>query len=865
MDEPEKSREKLLHEINAIRLKYNASDANHDASSVSLSKKDKEAILQREETFRLLMDLMPEGIYKVSKERRFLEVNPALVKILGYDSKEEVLSIEDVSQLYFTGEESEKALAGRKAEDITVFRVRRKDGSEIWVEDHGRPVFDDEGGILYYEGILRDITERKRKETFRDMGREVLAFLNETGDFHYDIKRVVNLIKKTTGFDAVGIRMKEEEDYPFFFTEGFPEDFLRKESSLVARNMDGGLCRDVNGNIRLECTCGQVISGKTDPSDPNITKGGSSWTNDSASFLQIPLDEDARNNPRNLCIHQGYASVAQVPVRAKGEIIGLLLLNDRKKGCFTLALVEILEDIACNIGEAFIRKQAEQNLKNREATYTKLLTHIGDVIFIVDREGISRYLSPNLEKLFGWKPSERLGKSVWDVVHPGDQPKIKEYIEILTEKSGLNKPLECRYKCKDGTFKWIEVLAGDFSEDPDINGFLGNFHDITGQKRNREKLVELKEKAEESDYLKSAFLANMSHEIRTPLNGIIGFIDLLQKPNLSEKQREQFSKLVRNSSDRLISTIDDIIAMSKISSGQCGIYLKEIDVEGLLQGLYGFFKPHADAKGLSLQLMENPGQTVKSFISDKGKLESILSQFIKNAIKFTGEGFVKFGVEKSENQLIFFVADSGIGIPPEKRDVIFEKFSQINVGHQRPYDGSGLGLSIAEGYCDILGGKIRVESRIEEGSTFYLYLDYEEPSPKAVPRKEINFKTENRVGDLILVVEDDEASCIYLEEVLTSNDFRVIQATNGEEAVRLVRENPDIGLVFMDVKMPVLDGYEATRQIRQFNKRVPVIAQTAFANAEEIEKMKRAGCDDYLTKPIDSEDLLKYVFEKIGK
>ena len=668
MDEQEKTREELLHEINALRLKFNSPEMKPD-SSVSHSEKDKEAILQSEEKYRLLIDLMPEGIYKVSKERRFLEVNPALVNILGYDRKEEILSISDVLQLYFTEEESEKALAGRKAEETTVFRLRRKDGAEIWVEDHGRPVFDDQGNLLFYEGVLHDITERK---------------------------------------------------------------------------------------------------------------------------------------------------------------------------------------------------QAEKKLKNQEARFAKMLTHIGDVVFIVDREGVSKYLSPNLEKLFGWKPCERVGHSIWEVVHPDDQVKVKAFIENMDDKYDFNKTLECRYICKDGSVKWIEILASDFSHDPDIDGFLGSFHDITRQKQNREKLVELKEKAEESDHLKSAFLANMSHEIRTPLNGIVGFIDLLSKPNIPEKQREQFTKLVKTSSDRLISTIDDILGVSKIDTGQCEKHPGEIEIDELLKGLYGFFQPYAAEKGLSLQIVENPHRTVRSFSSDKGKLESILSHFIKNAIKFTEEGFVKFGVKESGNQLVFFVTDSGIGIPREKQEVIFDRFSQVNMDYQRQFEGSGLGLSIAEGYCDILGGKMWVESQMGQGSTFYFALDYEAPFEDVVPRQEFQSLNEKSAGDLVLVAEDDEASFVYLEEVLTMNGFRVIHASNGEVAVRLARENPEIGLILMDVKMPVLNGCEATKQIKAFNASVPVVAQTAYANPGELEKMKLAGCDDYLTKPIHSEEVLKCVFEKFG-
>ncbi len=263
----------------------------------------------------------------------------------------------------------EVAEKGRWEGELT---YSRKDGQVIVVASRWAAQRDTSGRQVGVLEINRDISERKQGEAYRSMGQDILLVLNENENQKEAIKRVIDIIKSATGVDAVGIRLQDEDDFPYFYQEGFPQDFLLKENSLLTRTKDGGICRDECGDICLECTCGLVVTGKTDPSSPLFTKGGSSWTNDSFPFLHVPVDDDIRTNPRNECIHQGFASVALIPIRAKGRVVGLLQLNDRRKGCFTLEGIETLEKIAENVGESMLRKQAEEALRESEEQFRTL-------------------------------------------------------------------------------------------------------------------------------------------------------------------------------------------------------------------------------------------------------------------------------------------------------------------------------------------------------------------------------------------------------------------------------------------------------------------------------------------------------------
>jgi len=381
---------------------------------------------------------------------------------------------------------------------------------------------------------------------------------------------------------------------------------------------------------------------------------------------------------------------------------------------------------------------------------------------------------------------------------------------------------------------------------------------IKVEKRTKEILSALK-KAEESDHLKSSFLANMSHEIRTPMNGILGFTQLLKEPNLTIEEQQDFVRTIEKSGTRMLNTLNDIVDFSKIEAGLMKVDIKESDINKQIEFVYVFFKPEIESKGLKF-FFKNSLPSKESIIkTDIEKIYAILTNLVKNAIKFTNEGSIEIGYDMVETQntasLQFFVKDTGIGIPRELKEIIFERFRQGSESNTRGYEGSGLGLSISKSYVEMLGGNMWVESEEGKGSVFYFTIPYNvESEEKNVIKNSVSAEDEKvHLKNLkILVAEDDEISYSLLTRTLQKISKEVIRAKTGVEVIELCHKNPDLDLVLMDIKMPGMDGYEATRQIRQFNKDVIIIAQTAYGFSSDREKATEEGCNDYISKPINN-------------
>jgi signal transduction histidine kinase/CheY-like chemotaxis protein len=397
-----------------------------------------------------------------------------------------------------------------------------------------------------------------------------------------------------------------------------------------------------------------------------------------------------------------------------------------------------------------------------------------------------------------------------------------------------------------------------------ITGILGIGRDITQRKRFEIELIQSKEKAEESDLLKTAFLANMSHEIRTPMNGILGFTELLKEPMLTGEEQKEYIDIIEKSGARMLKIINNIVSMSKIESGQMEITISETDINEQLEYVFNFFKPEAEKKNLQISY-KNQIPFQKTIIkTDKEKVTAILINLVDNAIKFTTSGFIKFGYEKKANWLEFFVIDTGIGVTPDQKDLIFERFRQGSESLSRNYEGAGLGLSISKAYVELLGGKIWVDDYSDSaisnipgkriGSIFHFTIpDYPKQQENIAGIADtLNSSTESHIKNLkILIAEDDENSQAFISIATRPICKEMIKVDNGVKAVEACRKNPDINLVLMDIKMPEMDGYEATRQIREFNKKVIIIAQTAYGLAGDREEAIAAGCNEYVSKPIN--------------
>jgi signal transduction histidine kinase/ActR/RegA family two-component response regulator len=370
-----------------------------------------------------------------------------------------------------------------------------------------------------------------------------------------------------------------------------------------------------------------------------------------------------------------------------------------------------------------------------------------------------------------------------------------------------------------------------------------------------------KEKAERSDRLKSAFLANMSHEIRTPMNGILGFADLLKKPELTGEQQQKYIHIIEQSGERMLNIINDLIEISKIESGHMGTSMGVANINKELEFIQSFFKPEVSKKGMEIMHDHALEDADANIVTDHDKVNAILTNLVKNAIKFTNTGFIRFGYIKQDEFLQFYVKDTGIGIAEENIHEVFNRFVQADETISRTYDGAGLGLAIAKGYVEMLGGRIWVESKLKEGSVFYFTIPYRSAflhTEKADDKPELK-KAEGNKKLKILITEDNFSADMLLSLLLEDYASEIFHAANGKEGVEICRNNPDIDLIMMDVKMPEMNGYEAVQKIREFNRNVIIIAQTANALSGEKEKAMNAGFDDYITKPLKHEVLISAI------
>ncbi len=404
-----------------------------------------------------------------------------------------------------------------------------------------------------------------------------------------------------------------------------------------------------------------------------------------------------------------------------------------------------------------------------------------------------------------------------------------------------------------------------------------DYHKLLSVNRNLEKsLLELKntkEKAVENDRLKSVFLAEMSHEIRTPMNAILGFSNLLLKDNISGKNKNEYVRLIIENGNSLLNLINDIIDISKIEAEQLKINLTKCNLTELLKDLYLYYNDLIVSSkryklSIELKLPSDHGDRDICIFSDPQRLRQILVNLINNAIKFTYEGKIKFGFKLNNDSITeFFVKDTGSGIANDKINSIFDLFEQAEDPYTKNSSGSGLGLSISKQLVELLGGNIWVKSTEGRGSTFYFNI----PSGRASIEKFRNIEKNSKFSEnydwsnkSILIAEDEKANFIYIKTVLGKTRARIYWAENGLEAVKLC-EKKDIDLVLMDIKMPQMNGYEATREIKLMYPDMPVIAQTAYTMHDDIERFTKAGCTDYIIKPIRSNELLELVDKNLQK
>ena len=581
-------------------------------------------------------------------------------------------------------------------------------------------------------------------------------------------------------------------------------------------------------------------------SSPSVDAGINYYTNESRPIINKAVQraiEHGENYDLELEIITAKGNTRAVHTIGKAD-----LKNRRINGFF--------QDITEH-------KRAEEKLKllNRAVEASSV------AVEITDAEGNINYVNPFFTELTGYSYEEARGKNP-RFLKSGNHP--KEFYKDLWDNilSGKDWTGEFQNKKKNGELYWVKaVITPILNSNGKVANFVAIKEDITQSKKILQELIAAKLKAEESDQLKTSFLHNISHEIRTPLNSIVGFSEILTDPNLVPDVRRHFSDIIVKSSDQLLSIINDIISISTIEAGQEKLVLKNTNVNSKCKLIYEQFSVRAKNNNTTLRFDTPLADSDATILLDETKFMQILTNLLDNAFKYISQGHVYFGYNLKNDFLEFYVEDTGIGIHSDMHEEIFKRFRQVEVLDNRQYGGSGLGLSISKAYVELHGGEIWLKSEIGKGSVFYFTVPYKLEKQDSNSENQIvnEITLANNTPITVLIAEDEDFNFMLVEELLSGSNFNIIRVINGFEAVEICKTNKNIDLILMDIKMPLMDGYEATKQIKQFLPNLPIIAQTACSTEADKNKALTAGCDDFISKPFKQVQLISKIIEKTNK
>ncbi len=515
------------------------------------------------------------------------------------------------------------------------------------------------------------------------------------------------------------------------------------------------------------------------------------------------------------------------------------------------------------------RKLAEKSIVESEKRLKKMIHQSPLPIVITDEKQNIEYFNDKFIELFEYTIDDIQTSDDWYNSCFPDRKYREEVKKTWTEAIATAKKehtdiekQEFNMTIKNGNIRHCEFFMVPFD-----NSSMIIINDISEIISTQKELVKAKEKAEESDHLKSAFLANMSHEIRTPMNGIIGFADMLRRPDRTEAQSDTYINIIYKSSNQLLKIINDILDISKLDSGQTFIKETKCSLHLIMDELYSqFAKENSTYDGIDFRLNKTLSSEETLVITEERKLRQILSNLLNNAFKFTSSGFIEFGYHLIDgNFLEFYVKDTGIGIQKEKQAIIFERFRQVEETFTRKYGGTGLGLAISKGFVELMGGEIRMETEEDKGTTFYFTIPYN-PLSTAIESDKKSSKKKYKWDDkLILVVEEDETNFRCIEAALKPTKIKILRTISGNKAIELSLRNPTINLVLMDLRLPDINGIEATQTIKKMRDNLPIIAQTDNAFREDRNRSIEAGCDDFIAKPFDESKLLNTINKYLKK
>lgn len=813
------------------------------STSIDITERKKviDALKNSEQVLQKIFNILPIGLWFADKDGTLLKGNAAGVKIWGQEPK---VGIENYGVFKARKlpsreeiEPGEWALAKAVKEGITtedeLLEIDAFDGKKKIILNYAAPIIIDDsvqGAIV----LNRDITERFKSDLIQKI--------------QYNMAQAMVASKSLSELYAI----TREELSVLFDTSNFFIAFYDDKTGLLSSPFDMTDDDHIQNWPAEKSLTGIVI------------KEGKPLLVTKKEIGQMVQDGIINLIGQRSEIWMG------VPIKTSKQVIGAIVVQSfTDPNAYDTSSAKVLEIIANQLSVYIEQMKTQEKLSSSEEMFRLITENTADNITVMDLELNITYSSPSIFEIRGFTPVEVRSQKIEEIFVPESLAKVREVFaeQMQLELGGLADPrrtvkLDLQEYCKDGSIVWLEVsLSFLRNHQQKAIGILSVTRDISLRKKTEKALLEAKEKAEASDALKTAFLNNISHEIRTPLNGILGFGQIIAYSNLTESERLEYLGILQQSTDRLIHTVTDYMDISLIVSGNLEVHKGTFELNEFMEEMLSRVRTRNLAKSIDIQL-KKPGEYTEMLLySDRELLQKVMEHLLNNAIKFTPQGQISFGYNAQDDGVEFIVKDTGIGISNESMNTIFEAFRQEDVGITRAYEGSGLGLSIAKGIINKLGGKIWLESKKEQGTTVHFTLPG--AHTPALPETRIPLPEAIKLPDhpLILVTEDDESNYLYIEVVLQKMGFKVMHAANGKIAVEKCRQHAEINLVLMDIKMPVMNGLEATRLIREFRSSLPIIAITAYALSGDEYRIKQAGCDDYLAKPV-RKDLLVNMVEK---
>ncbi len=872
------------------------------SSDITESKLAEDSLLQSREAYKRVVNNVDEIIYSASFSEDYSNITIDFVservrKILGYAPEDftgspnlwkSVIHPDDLDEI------------GRKRFKARIYRMKHKHtGEYIWIEDHPQMIRDDSGKIIGQYSTARDITETRKfqeklLESSERLNRAEIASKSGNWELHIGSDTMIGSKGAAAiyGIEREELKLEHIRNVPLpeyrSVLDKALENLLEKDEpynvEFKIRALDTGEIKDIHSGATFDRENRILFGVIQDITDRKQTEESlhEIYTLNNSLLNTIPFGMDIVDESGNILFvsenmkklvvgdvigekcwnlyREDQTQCSNCPLH-KGIQIGSTGIYETSGGhggrIFQIshtgmmfqgkkAMLEIFQDIT-------EKKEIEKRVK--------LLAHslesISECVSVTDTEDRIFYVNDSFLKTYGYSEDELIGKTI-DIVRPAE-------LEHLQVRNILPKSREGGWrgelinKRKDGSLFPILLSSSAIKdENGNLVALVGVAIDITDMQKARKELMDAKDRAEENNRLRAALLNNMSHEIRTPMNAIMGFTDLMKEADVNDK--DGYAEIINKSANQLLALIEDVILLSRLQSEKMPLLISEFYPAELVTEIRKMFNHPNMNKGLEIkEVIPEDHRYLKGW-ADAKKIRQVITNFLSNALKYTLEGSLEIGFNVEGDMIEFFVKDTGIGIPEAEQQLIFEPFYRGEHAVSSAIRGTGLGLNIAKGLVNLLGGEIGVESEISKGSRFYFAI----PFVSSEMAETMKVPAEPKLGELktmkILIAEDDPFNFQFLEIILKGVVAKVDLAVNGKEAIEMASRN-GYNLIFMDLKMPLLDGIEATKILRRQFPKLPIIAQTACTLPEEREIAIKAGCNDLIFKPINKEKVMEMIIK----